>query len=233
MTPFKLTTELLEEIAVLIANKDNKALKALLLDIHFADVAEIVNELNSEEATYLIKLLDSEKTSDILTELDEDMRESILANLSAKEIAEELDELDTDDAADIVAELPTEMIGKVISAIEDRDHAKDIVDLLRYDEDTAGGLMAKELVKVNENWNVLTCVKEMRAQAENVTRVHSIYVVFQKILKKLKFQLQLQYFQLKCRNGLQDLMLREYLIFNNGVKWKLEVILLHWKSQIY
>src|SRR5210317_218150 len=177
MTPFKLTTELLEEIAVLIANKDNKALKALLLDIHFADVAEIVNELNSEEATYLIKLLDSEKTSDILTELDEDMRESILANLSAKEIAEELDELDTDDAADIVAELPTEMIGKVISAIEDREHAKDIVDLLRYDEDTAGGLMAKELVKVNENWNVLTCVKEMRAQAENVTRAHSIYVV--------------------------------------------------------
>src|SRR5210317_2195460 len=177
MTPFKLTAELLEEIAVLIANKDNKALKTLLLDLHFADVAEIVNELNSEEATYLIKLLDSEKTSDILTELDEDMRESILANLSAKEIAEELDELDTDDAADIVAELPTEMIGKVISAIEDREHAKDIVDLLRYDEDTAGGLMAKELVKVNENWNVLTCVKEMRAQAENVTRVHSIYVV--------------------------------------------------------
>ena len=177
MTPFKLTAELLEEIAVLISNKDNKALKTLLLDLHFADVAEIVNELNSEEATYLIKLLDSEKTSDILTELDEDMRESILANLSAKEIAEELDELDTDDAADIVAELPTEMIGKVISAIEDREHAKDIVDLLRYDEDTAGGLMAKELVKVNENWNVLTCVKEMRAQAENVTRVHSIYVV--------------------------------------------------------
>ena len=177
MTPFKLTEALLEEIALLISNKDNKALKALLLDIHFADVAEIVNELNSEEATYLIKLLDSEKTSDILTELDEDMRESILANLSAKEIAEELDELDTDDAADIVAELPTEMIGKVISALEDRDHAKDIVDLLRYDENTAGGLMAKELVKVNENWNVLTCVKEMRTQAENVTRVHSIYVV--------------------------------------------------------
>jgi len=84
MTPFKLTEALLEEIALLISNKDNKALKALLLDIHFADVAEIVNELNSEEATYLIKLLDSEKTSDILTELDEDMRESILANLSAK-----------------------------------------------------------------------------------------------------------------------------------------------------
>lgn len=86
-------------------------------------------------------------------------------------------ELDTDDAADIIADLPESRKEEVISYIEDLDHAKDIVELLRYDEDTAGGLMAKELVKVNENWNVLTCVKEMRVQAENVTRVHSIYVV--------------------------------------------------------
>lgn len=177
MTPFKLTEEILEDITAFIAQSNNKALEGLLADIHFADVAEIINELSTEEATYLIKLLDSEKTSDILTELDEDMRERILAKLSAKEIAEELSELDTDDAADIVGELPTEMIGQVISAIEDREHAKDIVDLLRYDEDSAGGLMAKELVKVKESWTVMSCVKEMRAQAENVTRVHSIYVV--------------------------------------------------------
>ena len=86
-----------------------------------------------------------------------------------------MDELDTDDAADIIAELPQKKKAEVISELEDVEHAKDIADLLRYDENTAGGIMAKELVKVNENWNVLTCVKEMRAQAENVTRVHSIY----------------------------------------------------------
>ena len=113
----------------------------------------------------------------MLTELDEDVREAILRNLSSKEIAEELEELDTDDAADIVAELPKDIVEEVISEIEDKEHAKDIVELLRYDVNSAGGLMAKELVKVQENWNVLTCVKEMRAQAENVTRVHSIYVV--------------------------------------------------------
>lgn len=190
MTPFKLTDEILETITGHIAQSNNKALEGLLADIHFADVAEIINELSTEEATYLIKLLDSEKTSDILTELDEDMREGILGKLSAKEIAEELSELDTDDAADIVGELPTEMIGQVISAMEDREHAKDIVDLLRYDEDTAGGLMAKELVKVKESWTVLSCVKEMRAQAENVTRVHSIYVVDQedKLLGRLSLK---------------------------------------------
>ena len=177
MTPFKLTDELVAEIEQLIENQRNTELVALMEDVHYADIAEIINELNEDEATYLIKLLESDKTSDVLTELDEDVREAILNNLSAKEIAGELGELDTDDAADIVGELPNEMIQEVISEIEDREHARDIVDLLRYDENSAGGLMAKELVKVRENWDVLKCVKEMRAQAENVTRVHSIYVV--------------------------------------------------------
>ena len=110
-------------------------------------------------------------------ELDEDVREKVLKNLSAKEIAEELEELDTDDAADMIGELPEERQERVISEIEDEEHKADIQELLTYDEDSAGGLMAKELVKVNENWTVLKCVREMRAQAENVTRVHSIYVV--------------------------------------------------------
>ncbi|MEM6865438.1 MAG: magnesium transporter [Bacteroidota bacterium] len=177
MTPFKLTDELLVEIQDLISEKKNSDLRSMMKEFHYADIAEIADELEVDEATYLIKLLDSEKTSDILAEMDEDVREAVLNNLSAKEIAGELEELDTDDAADIVSELPTEIVQQVISQIEDKEHAKDIVDLLRYDEDSAGGLMAKELVKVNENWNVLTCVKEMRTQAENVTRVHSIYVV--------------------------------------------------------
>ncbi len=177
MTTFKLRDELITEIKTLVEAQNNGALLKLLDEFHYADVAEIIDELHLDEATYLIKLLDSEKTSDVLTEVDEDVRENILKNLSVKEIAEELVELDTDDAADIVAELPEERKEAVISEIEDEEHAKDIVELLSYDEDSAGGLMAKELVKVNENWDVLTCVKEMRAQAENVTRVHSIYVV--------------------------------------------------------
>jgi len=177
MTPFKLTDELLAEIEQLIEHQQDAGLVSLMDELHYADIAEIIDDLNEDEATYLIKLLESDKTSDILMELDEDVREAILGNLSNKEIAEELEELDTDDAADIIAELPDDIVQEVISEIEDREHAKDIVDLLRYDENSAGGLMAKELVKVREGWDVLTCVKEMRAQAENVTRVHSIYVV--------------------------------------------------------
>lgn len=174
---FKISKEFILELEQLIESKNDQQLEALLHDLHHADIAEILDELDFDEATYIFRLLDSEKTSEILLELEDDLRENILHRLSPKEIAEEIDELDTDDAADIIAELSQSKKEEVISELEDLEHAKDIVDLLRYDEDTAGGLMGKELVKVNENWSVLTCVKEMRLQAEHVTRVHSIYVV--------------------------------------------------------
>ncbi|OYQ37911.1 magnesium transporter [Flavobacterium cyanobacteriorum] len=174
---FKISRDFIAQVEQYIEENNEVQLQALLKDIHYADIAEIMEELDSSDASYLFHILDSEKTAEILLELDEEIREKILKNLSAKEIAEELDELSTDDAADIIAELPEDKKEEVIQELVDAEHARDIVDLLRYDEDTAGGLMAKELVKVNENWNVLTCVKEMRIQAENVQRVHSIYVV--------------------------------------------------------
>ena len=174
---FKISKELIQELEQLIQSKNDVKLELLLNDMHHADIAEILDELEFDEATYIFKVLDSEKTAEILLELEDDLRENILSRLSPKEIAEELDELETNDAADIIAELSQDIKAEVISELQDVEHAKDIVELLRYDEDTAGGIMHKELVKVNENWNVLTCVKEMRIQAENISRVHSIYVV--------------------------------------------------------
>ncbi len=174
---FKISKDLILELKQHIVERKDGELESLFKDMHHADVAEILDELDFDQATYVFKVLDSEKTAEILLEMEDDLRENILKRLSAKEIAEELDELDTDDAVDIIAELSQSKKEEVISELEDLEHAKDIIDLLRYHEDTAGGLMGKELVKVNENWSVLTCVKEMRAQAENVSRVHSIYVV--------------------------------------------------------
>jgi magnesium transporter len=173
---FQITKDYLEKVVQLIANKDRTVLRQLLKDLHFADIAELLEELNSEEATYLIKSLESEITSEALMELDEDDREKILNRLSPVEIAKEIEEMDTDDAADVVAELDDHIQKKVIEKIEDEEHASDIVELLTYEEDSAGALMAKELVKVKETWTLASCVREMRKQAENVTRVHSIYV---------------------------------------------------------
>lgn len=174
---FQLTDELIEQVEILVENNNDKELKALLKEYHHADIAEILDELELDDAVYVIKLLDSETTSDILMELDEDIREKVLRNLSTKEIAEEIEELDTDDAADMIAELPEERQQAVINQIEDQDHRDEIQELLAYDEDSAGGLMAKELVKVYETWTVAGCLRRIRGQAKEVTRVHSIYVV--------------------------------------------------------
>ena len=174
---FELSDELIEKVEFLIAEQSDKELQNLLSEFHYADIAEILEEVNLEQALYVIKLLDSETTSDVLMELDEDDREKVLKNLSAKEIAEEIEELDTDDAADIIAELPQERQQNVISQIEDEEHKAEIKELLAYEEDSAGGLMAKELVKVYETWTVAGCLRRIRGQAEEVTRVHSVYVV--------------------------------------------------------
>jgi magnesium transporter len=187
---FQLTSDFIKSIEQLIANKDGNKLRELLHELHFADIAELLEELSSDEATYLVKTLESELTSEALMELDDDVREKILDRLSPKEIAEELAEMDTDDAADIIAELDDDIQEKVINKLDDEEHAADIIELLKYDEDTAGGLMAKELVQVKETWTVAGCVREMRRQAENVTRVHSIYVTDKE--GKLKGRLSLK-----------------------------------------
>jgi magnesium transporter len=190
MSTFQFNEELLEEVKNFISSKNNQKLKLKLVNIHYADIAEIINNLNINQATYLIKLLESDTTADVLTEIDEEVREKILKNLSSKEIAEELSELDTDDAVDIISELPEDRKEKVISEIEDDNYIKNIRELLTYNENTAGGLMAKELVKVNEDLSVLNCLNEMRLQAENISRVHSIYVVDKK--NRLKGRLSLK-----------------------------------------
>jgi magnesium transporter len=177
MESFQLSEILLNKIADLILAKKNIPLKKLVKDIHFADMAEIIDELNVAEGVYLIKLFDSEKTSEILTELDEDVREKILKALSVKEIADEIEELDSDDAADILSELSEKRKKQVISEISDNNLADNLKELLSYNEDSAGGLMAKELIKANENWSVSKCLNEIKKQGENITRVHSVYVV--------------------------------------------------------
>ena len=190
MATFQIDTPFLNSIKSLIKQGNNTLLRKKLKPIHYADIAEILETLSIEEATYIIKLLESETTAAALSEVDPDTREQILDNLSIKEIAREVSELKTDDAADLILELPEARQEKVMSQIKDDEHVKDIRDLLRYDENTAGGLMAKELVKVEENLSVLKCLNEMRAQAENVTRVHSIYVVDQNNILKGRLSLK-------------------------------------------
>ena len=180
METFELSNELIEKVSQLISKRKNSEIKKIVDGFHYADLAEIIDELDENQRIYLIKLIDSDKTSDILTELDEDVREKILKTLSPKEIAGEIKEMDSDDAADILDELTDERKEKVISLIKDDNITENIRELLSYDEDSAGGLMAKELISVYESWSVLKCLREIRKQAEHITRVHSIYVLNRK-----------------------------------------------------
>ncbi|MBT5859028.1 MAG: magnesium transporter, partial [Flavobacteriales bacterium] len=174
----ELNRELLENLSSLIKGKSSGKIKDIICDLHIADVAEIIEEFSIEQANFIFQLMDEEKSALVLMELEEDTRENLLSFLSAKEIATEvIENLESDDATDVISELPEEQKEEVLSLIEDDEHASDIEDLLNYEEDTAGGLMAKELIKVNENWTTLRCLKEMRKQATQVRKVHSIYVV--------------------------------------------------------
>lgn len=175
---FELTKEYIESLREAIRTENTAYINEQLNELYPADIAEILHQLEFPEAQYVYSHLDEETAADVLLEIDEDLREQFLAQLSSKQIAEQvIDNMESDDAADVISELPDDKQDEVLSHMEDTEQASDIVDLLNYDENTAGGLMAKELIAVDVNRNVLECVREMRRQAEDIETVYTIYVV--------------------------------------------------------
>jgi magnesium transporter len=174
---FELSKDFLDELRLKIEAQDLLWIRDQVLELHYADIAEILDKLSSEEAKFIYFMMDEEVQADVLMELEEDVRDKFLASLSSKEIADQLENLDSDDAADILGELSDEQIQEVISQMEDDEAAEDIVDLLNYDEDTAGGLMQKEFIQAKLDWPVNRCLVELRRQAEDVEKVYTIYVV--------------------------------------------------------
>ncbi|MBR3567059.1 MAG: magnesium transporter [Salinivirgaceae bacterium] len=175
---FELNKEFVEELQLAIQERSDESIKSMVAELHPADVAEILGELEPDDAHYLFNLLPSELTADAIIELEEDDREELLEDLSGQEIAHAvIDHMDSDDAADIISELPEEKQDEVLSNITDIVQAGDIVDLLKYDPDTAGGLMATELISVNENMTVRNCVEEIRKQAPDVGEFFYVYVI--------------------------------------------------------
>ncbi len=170
--------EYIDKVKSLIEQKDAENVKTLLTDLHPADIAELCNDLGLEEARFVYRLLDNETAADVLVEMDEDIRKEFLELLPSETIAKRfVDYMDTDDAVDLMRELDEDKQEEILSHIEDIEQAGDIVDLLKYDEDTAGGLMGTEMVTVNENWSMPECLKEMRLQAEKLDEIYYVYVI--------------------------------------------------------
>ena len=174
----EMTEEYIKRVSELIDKKDGEQVKSMLIDLHPADIAELCDDLSVDDARFVYRLLDNELAADVLVEMDEDRRKLLLEALPSETIAKRfVDYMDTDDAVDIMRELDEEKQEEILSHIEDIEQAGDIVDLLKYDEDTAGGLMGTEMVIVNENWSMPECLKEMRQQAEELDDIYYVYVI--------------------------------------------------------
>lgn len=172
------TKEYIENLMHIIDDRDDIQAKALLKDLHPADIAELYQKLDLQEAIYLYLLMDGEKAADVLMELDEEDRGKLLKELPNELIAKRfVDNMDTDDAVDLMRGLDEDTQEEILSHIEDVEQAGDIVDLLKYDEDTAGGLMGTEMIVVNENWSMPRCIDEMRVQAEEMDEIYYVYVI--------------------------------------------------------
>jgi magnesium transporter len=172
------TKEYIESLKRIISQKDDAKAREILKGLYPADIAELFQELNTQEAIYLYSLMDDEEAADVLMEIDEEDRNKLLKELSNELIAKRLvDNMDTDDAVDLMRSLDEGTQEEILSHIEDVEQAGDIVDLLKYDEDTAGGLMGTEMIVVNENWSMPQCIEEMRRQAEEMDEIYYVYVV--------------------------------------------------------
>ena len=169
--------EYLQQLHAIISEHADDEARRMLSDLHPADIAELYRDLDLAEAEYLYVLLDEETQADVLMELDEDERSLLLSKMDAEDIAKQLEHLDSDDAVDIIQELDAEERDEILSHFDDVEQAGDIIDLLQYDEDTAGGLMGTEMIVVNENWSMPECIKQMRMQAEDMNEVYYVYVV--------------------------------------------------------
>ena len=174
----ELTKDYIENLKSIIEAKDDAKAQEVLHELYPADIAELYQELNLQEAIYLYLLMDGDKAADVLMELDEEDRHKLLKELPNGLIAKRfVDNMETDDAVDLMRELDEDTQEEILSHIEDVEQAGDIVDLLKYDEDTAGGLMGTEMIVVNENWSMPKCIDEMRKQAEEMSEIYYVYVV--------------------------------------------------------
>jgi len=172
------TQDFIDYIKDIIEEKNDEQAIELMADVHSADIALLYNDLSIEEAKYIFLLLEGEKAADVLAELDENDRKRFLEVLPSNVIADAfIQHMDTDDAADVLGEMDSDRKDEVLSLVEDYEHAGDIVDLLDYHEDTAGGLMQKEFISVDVKWDIKKCIEEIRKQAEEVDEIFYVYVI--------------------------------------------------------
>jgi magnesium transporter len=186
---FELTKEFRDRFQEALDHHDNEFIKQCLEDVNPADISTLLDEFTNEESKYVLDILPVQIRAEIINALDPVTRKSFLTIYKSFELTEVINLLDSDDAADILNELPIKTSEEIIGGL-DHELKAQVIDLLRYDENVAGGLMAKELIKAQVTWTVVQCIEEIRKQAENATKFYAVWVVDEndKLLGKLALQ---------------------------------------------
>ncbi len=177
LAKFELSVEFKERFQRALDERDETFVTSALKEVNPADITALLYEFDSEECKYVFDLLPPEVGAKILEDLEADVRKDFIQQFNAEELASFIQLMDSDDGTDILYEMAVKNRNEVIRQIDDEEKAANLMELLEYDEDVAGGLMAKELIKANLNWNILQCIEEIRIQAENVAKIYSVYVV--------------------------------------------------------
>lgn len=175
--PFELSVEFKERFQLALDEQDSEFILSSLESINPADISALLDEFNAEESKYVFDLLPGAIGAEILEDLEQDVRENFIKQFNAEELASYIELMDSDDGTDILYEMSVHDRNEVIRKIDDEEKASNLMELLEYDEDVAGGLMAKELIQANLNWDILQCIEEIRKQAESVEKIYSVYVV--------------------------------------------------------
>ena len=186
---FELTKEFRDRFQEALDHRDHQFIRERLEHVNPADITALLYEFTSVESKFTLEILPLAVRAQIIKDLDPETRANFLKIYEPGEITGIINLLDSDDAADILNELPIKNSEEVISGLDPLLRSQ-VIDLLRYDENVAGGLMAKELIKARSTWSVVQCVEEIRKQAENVTKFYTVFVVDEqdKLLGKVALQ---------------------------------------------
>ncbi len=186
---FELTKEFRDHFQQALNERDGAFIYSSLEEVNPADITALLYEFTTAESKYVLDLLSLQVRSQIIISLDSEARKNLVSIYSNEELTEVVNLLDSDDAADILNELPIKTSEEIIAGL-DSDLKSQVIDLLRYDANVAGGLMAKELIRARANWTVVECIDEIRKQAENVTTFYAVWVVDEndKLLGRLALQ---------------------------------------------
>jgi magnesium transporter len=176
LVEFELTKEYRDRFQQALDEHDDQFIRETLEGVKSADVTALLYEFNAEESKYVMDLLPIDLQAEIINNLDSETRKNFLKIYPPTGIIIFLNQLASDDVADILNELPIKEREEVLSGLE-RQLRMQVTELLRYEDNVAGGLMAKELMKARVSWTVVQCVDEIRKQAENVNKFYTVYVV--------------------------------------------------------